>query len=96
MLVVTTSRVTRCYFNVRSKADISQLNLPHGVLTDFLRRIVKPTLFSWRRRSDESIRCKKTSFAKISFTDAVETSRAVTFRRNQINRANGPHYKRNI
>ena len=22
--------VTRCYFNVRSKADISQLNLPHG------------------------------------------------------------------
>ena len=21
---------TRCYFNVRSKADISQLNLPHG------------------------------------------------------------------
>ena len=20
----------RCYFNVRSKADISQLNLPHG------------------------------------------------------------------
>jgi len=23
---------TRCYFNVRSKADISQLNLPHGSL----------------------------------------------------------------
>ena len=23
-------RPTRCYFNVRSKADISQLNLPHG------------------------------------------------------------------
>ena len=22
---------TRCYFNVRSKADISQLNLPHGL-----------------------------------------------------------------
>ena len=21
---------TRCYFNVRSKADASQLNLPHG------------------------------------------------------------------
>jgi len=21
---------TRCYFNVRSNADISQLNLPHG------------------------------------------------------------------
>jgi len=21
---------TRCYFNVRSKADISQINLPHG------------------------------------------------------------------
>jgi len=21
---------TRCYFNVRSKANISQLNLPHG------------------------------------------------------------------
>jgi len=28
---------TRCYFNVRSKADISQLNLPHGKIyrTDF-------------------------------------------------------------
>ena len=24
---------TRCYFNVRSKADISQLNLPHGKST---------------------------------------------------------------
>jgi len=22
---------TRCYFNVRSKADMSQLNLPHGL-----------------------------------------------------------------
>jgi len=22
---------TRCYFNVHSKADISQLNLPHGI-----------------------------------------------------------------
>jgi len=29
---MTTTRIrydTRCYFNVRSKADISQLNLPH-------------------------------------------------------------------
>jgi len=25
-----TTRDTRCYFNVRSKADMSQLNLPHG------------------------------------------------------------------
>ena len=25
-----TANDTRCYFNVRSKADISQLNLPHG------------------------------------------------------------------
>ena len=24
---------TRCYFNVRSKADMSQLNLPHGTAT---------------------------------------------------------------
>jgi len=23
---------TRCYFNVLSKADISQLNLPHGLI----------------------------------------------------------------
>jgi len=23
----------RCYFNVRSKADVSQLNLPHGTKT---------------------------------------------------------------
>ena len=31
--LVRTCRIrydTRCYFNVRSKADISQLNLPHG------------------------------------------------------------------
>jgi len=27
---------TRCYFNVRSKADISQLNLPHGNLRELL------------------------------------------------------------
>ena len=25
---------TRCYFNVRSKADLSQLNLPHVGLND--------------------------------------------------------------
>jgi len=33
-LQITTTRYnrydTRCYFNVRSKADMSQLNLPHG------------------------------------------------------------------
>ena len=30
-LILDTIRYdTRCYFNVRSKADISQLNLPHG------------------------------------------------------------------
>jgi len=29
-LTVTIRYDTRCYFNVRSKADISQLNLPHG------------------------------------------------------------------
>ena len=28
--MVTIRYDTRCYFNVRSKADISQLNLPHG------------------------------------------------------------------
>ena len=28
--VKSTQYDTRCYFNVRSKADISQLNLPHG------------------------------------------------------------------
>ena len=26
---------TRCYFNVRSKADVSQLNLPHVDLSTF-------------------------------------------------------------
>jgi len=30
---------TRCYFNVRSKADISQLNLPHGTETDGCERV---------------------------------------------------------
>jgi len=28
---------TRCYFNERSKADISQLNLPHGKMSISLR-----------------------------------------------------------
>ena len=28
--ILTIRYDTRCYFNVRSKADISQLNLPHG------------------------------------------------------------------
>jgi len=27
---VTVRYDTRCYFNLRSKADMSQLNLPHG------------------------------------------------------------------
>jgi len=31
---------TRCYFNVRSKADISQLNLPHGKLNLHLHVVV--------------------------------------------------------
>jgi len=38
---------TRCYFNVRSKADISQLNLPHGAtgsLVEILSRF--ETVFS--------------------------------------------------
>jgi len=30
MLYNTIRYDTRCYFNVRSKADMSQLNLPHG------------------------------------------------------------------
>ena len=30
--IVTIRYDTRCYFNVRSKADISQLNLPHGTV----------------------------------------------------------------
>jgi len=31
-MVVNTIRYdTRCYFNVRSKADMSQLNLPHAI-----------------------------------------------------------------
>jgi len=27
---ITNKYDTRCYFNVRSKANMSQLNLPHG------------------------------------------------------------------
>jgi len=29
-LVVSKRYDTRCYFNVRSKADMNRLNLPHG------------------------------------------------------------------
>jgi len=38
---------TRCYFNVRSKADISQLNLPHGSL--IYRTCGRNALFCVRR-----------------------------------------------
>ena len=31
---------TRCYFNVRSKADISQLNLPHGRRVDLCKNVM--------------------------------------------------------
>jgi len=31
---------TRCYFNVRSKADITQLNLPHGKMRDTWTKLV--------------------------------------------------------
>jgi len=31
----------RCYFNVRSKADISQLNLPHVVVSTSSMEILK-------------------------------------------------------
>jgi len=34
---------TRCYFNVRSKADISQLNLTHGKFNSLMPRNYKPT-----------------------------------------------------
>jgi len=30
IVIVTIRYDTRCYFNVRSKADMSRLNLPHG------------------------------------------------------------------
>jgi len=30
---------TRCYFNVRSKANMSQLNLPHGDLADIIQEV---------------------------------------------------------
>ena len=29
-VIITIRYDTRCYFNVRSKANMSQLNLPHG------------------------------------------------------------------
>ena len=38
---------TRCYFNVRSKADMSQLNVPHG-RTDKLHRFVNPATDTMR------------------------------------------------
>ena len=36
---------TRCYFNVRSKADISQLNLPHVVAIDAKKNFLTFFLF---------------------------------------------------
>ena len=30
----TSANDTRCYFNVRSKADISRLNLPHNIFNE--------------------------------------------------------------
>jgi len=52
---------TRCYFNVRSKADISQLNLPHGtdnyksVKTEKLKSKKTDMLRSNRKQSGKSI-----------------------------------------
>ena len=50
---------TRCYFNVRSKADISQLNLPHGnvksVKTEKLKSKKTDMLRSNSKQSGKSI-----------------------------------------
>ena len=43
---------TRCYFNVRSKADISQLNLPHGTASREQWRSTASPL-RWRRLCHE-------------------------------------------
>ena len=43
---------TRCYFNVRSKADISQLNLPHG--TDNLKSV----------KTEKKLKSKKTDMLR--------------------------------
>ena len=52
------SHDTRCYFNVHSKADVSQLSLPHGtnkkVTMDMLRSIGKQS-----RESVESVKKKR-------------------------------------
>jgi len=47
---------TRCYFNVRSKADTSQRNLPHGT---------KKWQKSWDK---EELKSKKRIFSEISVT----------------------------
>jgi len=46
---------TRCYFNVRSKADISQLNLPHGV------SLIYHTLIEWGTKVAIDIRLSEVS-----------------------------------
>ena len=46
---------TRCYFNVRSKADISQLNLPHGTDLSYL-KLACMTAFSRSRQT--GIQCQ--------------------------------------
>jgi len=38
---------TRCYFNVRSNADISQLNLPHSYETIDSKPIGEESAFDW-------------------------------------------------
>ena len=39
-VIITPLHYTRCYFNVRSKADMSQLNLPHTTIPYHIRLIM--------------------------------------------------------
>jgi len=49
----TTRYDTRCYFNVRSKADMSQLNIPHGT----------NNTEKWKT---EKLKSKKTDMSEVS------------------------------
>jgi len=59
---------TRCYFNVRSKANMSQLNLPHGIYTCIYacERVDTRQWHEWHSQPLESTRHAGSYFVPIS------------------------------
>ena len=67
---------TRCYSNVRSKADISQLNLPHGNLA---RYILWPCVCPCLSQASVLLKRLNTGFYTLRNISAMATARVFNF-----------------